>query len=286
MMTSSGIGILSSARTYIAFTGTGADIDPVIVVGGAPNIAWEFGDGQESSLANPGLISFGGAATREHRLKVDNWSAVTQFVIDTDNITKLDNLQLLTSLTSLSCHINAISVLDVSALTLLTDLYCAINSISVLDVSALTSLTVLYCANNSISVLDVSALTLLTYLNCYDNAISVLDVSALTSLTYLSCPTNSISVLDVSALTLLTTLYCYDNAISVLDVSALTSLSVLYCNDNGMASGAVDNVLVALDANGQINGTCYIHGTNAAPGAPGLAAKANLIAKGWTCVTS
>ena len=244
MMTSSGIGILSSARTYIAFTGTGADIDPVIVVGGAPNIAWEFGDGQESSLANPGLISFGGAATREHRLKVDNWSAVTQFVIDTDNITKLDNLQLLTSLTSLSCHINAISVLDVSALTLLTDLYCAINSISVLDVSALTSLTVLYCANNSISVLDVSALTLLTYLNCYDNAISVLDVSA------------------------------------------LTSLSVLYCNDNGMASGAVDNVLVALDANGQINGTCYIHGTNAAPGAPGLAAKANLIAKGWTCVTS
>jgi len=278
-------GILSSAGTCVAFTGTGADIDPVIVVSGAPTIAWEFGDGQQSSLADPGLISFGSAATRDHRLWVGDWSAVTQFVLDSDNLTKLENLQLLTALTYLDCRANSISVLDVSALTALTYLYCYNNSISVLDVSALTNLSYLYCYDNSISVLDVSALTALTVLACNTNALSVLDVSALTALTYLDCYSNSISVLDVSALTALTYLDCGNNSISVLDVSALTALTTLYCGNNSMASGAVDDVLIALDTNGLLNGACYING-NAVPGPDGLAAKANLIAKGWTCVTS
>jgi hypothetical protein len=42
-------------------------------------------------------------------------------------------------------------VLDVSALTSLITLNCSNNSVSVLDVSALTNLTTLHCYNNSMN---------------------------------------------------------------------------------------------------------------------------------------
>jgi hypothetical protein len=50
---------------------------------------------------------------------------------------------------------------------------------------------------------------------------------------------------------------------------------------------SVDNILVSLDTAGQSNGVVGISGgTSAAPGAAGLAAKANLIAKGWSVSTN
>ena len=79
----------------------------------------------------------------------------------------------------------------------------------------------------------------------------------------------------------LTSLYCQYNSISTLDVSALTSLARLNCRDNNMIEAEVDNILCGLDTVGAINGALYIHGTNDAPSATGLACEANLEADGW-----
>lgn len=50
---------------------------------------------------------------------------------------------------------------------------------------------------------------------------------------------------------------------------------------------SVDNILVSLDTAGQSNGIVNLDGgTSSAPGAPGLAAKAALIVKGWTVTTN
>jgi hypothetical protein len=50
---------------------------------------------------------------------------------------------------------------------------------------------------------------------------------------------------------------------------------------------SVDNILVSLDTAGQSNGVVNLNGgTSSAPGTAGLAAKANLIAKGWTVFTN
>lgn len=50
---------------------------------------------------------------------------------------------------------------------------------------------------------------------------------------------------------------------------------------------SVDNILVSINMAGTSNGTLHIFGgTSAAPGAPGLAAKAALIARGWTVITN
>jgi hypothetical protein len=50
---------------------------------------------------------------------------------------------------------------------------------------------------------------------------------------------------------------------------------------------SVDNILVSLDTAGQSNGVVNLNGgASSAPGPAGLAAKANLIAKGWTVTTN
>ena len=118
----------------------------------------------------------------------------------------------------------------------LTTLFCHENSLTSLDVSGLTALTLLYCYNNSLTSLDVSGLTALTYLSCSNNSLTSLDVSGLTALTTLYCNNNSLTSLDVSGFTALTTLYCHENSLTSLDVSGLTALTSLYCHENSLTS--------------------------------------------------
>jgi hypothetical protein len=54
-----------------------------------------------------------------------------------------------------------------------------------------------------------------------------------------------------------------------------------------LSQQSVDNILVSLDTSGRLNGTVHLNsGTSSAPGPAGLAAKANLIAKGWSVITN
>ena len=214
-------------KNEVRFTSEGADCDPYIVVTGSPLILWRWDDGTTDNVANPGNKVWGSVATRNHSVESD-WKVVTEFRLEADNISKIDNLELLISLTHLVCNTNSISVLDVSALTSLTILHCYSNSISVLDVSNLTSLTYLHCSLNSISVLDVSALTALTTLHCYSNSISSLSVSALTALKTLNCHNNGMSATNV------------DNILIDLDTAGASNGTASLAGTNAARTSASD----------------------------------------------
>ena len=53
-----------------------------------------------------------------------------------------------------------------------------------------------------------------------------------------------------------------------------------------LSTQSIDNILVSLDASGVLNGTFNQSGGGNLPSAVGLAAKANLISKGWTITTN
>ena len=58
-------------------------------------------------------------------------------------------------------------------------------------------------------------------------------------------------------------------------------------NGNDLDQTQVDNILIALDANGLNQGTCDVGGgSNAMPSGAGAAAAANLISKGWQVSTN
>ena len=71
----------------------------------------------------------------------------------------------------------------------------------------------------------------------------------------------------------------------VFNTSTVTNFSTAWgtCPLN---QASVDNILVSLDFAGKLNGSVTLVGTSmAVPGTAGLAAKANLVAKGWTVTT-
>jgi len=172
----------------------------------------------------------------DNGITTDEDNKITQFSWSAKKLYGALSLAGLTELTSLSCHYNNLSSLDVSANTKLTRLLCYGNELSSLDVSTNTELNVLSCQDNNLSTLDVSANTKLISLNCYDNNLSSLDVSANTKLTSLSCSNNNISSLDVSENKELEILNCFNSNLSSLDVSANMELTDLFCNDNQLSS--------------------------------------------------
>jgi len=170
-------------------------------------------------------------------------AAVNKISVANKNISDLKGIELFTELTTLDCHGNKLSTLDVSSNTKLTQLSCYNNQLSTLDVSSNTELTLLRCESNQLTALDVSSNTKLEKLYCYTNQISALDVGSNTALTTLHCYQNQLSTLDVSNNTELITLYCHNNKLTTLDVSGNTKLTTLYCQSNQLTALDVsDNI--------------------------------------------
>ncbi len=163
-------------------------------------------------------------------------AAVNTISVANKNISDLKGIELFTELTTLDCHGNKLSTLDVSSITELTLLRCESNQLTALDVSSNTKLEKLYCYTNQLSALDVGSNTALTTLHCYQNKLSTLDVSNNTELITLYCHNNQLGTLDVSGNTKLTTLYCQSNQLTALDVSGNTKLTTLYCSKNQLTS--------------------------------------------------
>lgn len=69
-------------------------------------------------------------------------------------------------------------------------------------------------------------------------------------------------------------------------LSGAGNFDVIRAQNCGLTQAMVDAALVDTDVSGASNGTLNLGGTNAAPSAVGLAAKANLIARGWTVTTN
>ena len=186
----------------------------------------------------------------------DNISSITSLDVsndfntpDNDKISDLTGIEAFTSLTSLSCHFNQLTSLDVSTNTGLFFLSCYSNQLTSLNVSSNTGLTSLYCYSNQLTSLNVTANTALTSLSCGSNQLTTLNVSANTTLTFLSCSGNSLASLDVSANTALTDLDCSNNS--------LTNLNVKNGNNNNFIRSFTDNrVANSFKVTGNLNLMC------------------------------
>jgi hypothetical protein len=171
---------------------------------------------------------------------IEEFTALTSLYCHTNNITSID-ISNNTALTILECFDNIITNLNVSNNTALTSLACGANNLTSIDISNNTALTRLECSGNSITSLDVSNNSALTYLYCIANLLTSLNVSSNTALTHLECYFNQLDGLDISANTALTILKCNDNNLTSLDVTQNTALIFLLCDDNSLTSLNVAN---------------------------------------------
>jgi len=94
---------------------------------------------------------------------------VTSLSISNQNIADLTGVEDFVALTSLSCHTNDLSTLDLSSNTALTYLYCGYNDLSTLDLSSNTALTYLFCSYNDLSTLNLDNNNHLERLNASHN---------------------------------------------------------------------------------------------------------------------
>ena len=94
---------------------------------------------------------------------------VTSLSISNQNIADLTGIEDFVALTSLSCHTNDLSTLDLSSNTALTYLYCGYNDLSTIDLSSNTALTYLFCSYNDLSTLNLDNNNHLERLNASHN---------------------------------------------------------------------------------------------------------------------
>jgi len=122
-----------------------------------------------------------------------------------------------TALTTLHCHYNQLTSLDLSGNTGLTDLRCGNNQLASLDLSSNPDLLILIISSNQISSLDLSNNSALQNLYCGSNQLTSLDVSN-TSLSIFNCTSNQLTYLNVKGLEdQLNTFTAVDNSLTCIE---------------------------------------------------------------------
>ena len=190
---------------------------------------------------------------KDGEISINEAQKITYLALENSNITSLEGIQYLTSITYMSCYNNQIREIDLSKCTelerltvgennltslnisnntKLKELHCAYNSISHLDLSNNLDLTDLYCIENNLSSLDVSNNILLKRLQCSNNKLSVLDIRNNKNLTYLTCSDNNLQNIDTQNNILLETFYCCSNQFTTLDLSKNINLVNFECCRN------------------------------------------------------
>jgi hypothetical protein len=142
------------------------------------------------------------------------------------------NVTELTELTSLNCHSNALTYLDVSKNRLLRTLNCGHNQLAALNLTGLTLLEDLIVNDNSLKSLTLTAARQLQYLDCSNNQIGTLSLSLNTKLRHLWCGGNTLLSLDVSKCTALNSLVVSGNSLVTLKMDGLTALTDVWCDNN------------------------------------------------------
>jgi Leucine-rich repeat (LRR) protein len=188
-------------------------------------------------------------------------------------ITSITGLQNLTGLTRFNADWNALRSVNLSNLPNLEDVDISDNDIAGTNTASLTSV-------------NLSGSTAVQFLRLDDSDFSagIPSLSGLTSLIVLDFDQCGISgILDFSGFPAITDIDVFGNpdltSVIISSAQPITYVSAANC---GLTETAVDDILVALDDNGEASGSAYLDGgTNAIPSATGLAAKTNLEGKGW-----
>jgi hypothetical protein len=165
--------------------------DPVfksLLVNGGGGIDWNPTTMQPISIQNIDTNEDGEIDQSEAAL-------ITSLVFDVNDCTNLDGIEYFVNLKSLSCQMNYITELDVSALTQLEVLYCGANPMSSLKVSNLHQLKSLEFGFNPITNIDFTGLDSLEFLECAGCPLPSIDFSLLPSLEHFIgafCPFTSL----------------------------------------------------------------------------------------------
>lgn len=235
------------------------NIDAVASFAGVCNIPQTYVPDNNFEQA---LIDLGYDSVLDNYVLTSNINTVTSLDVSAQSILDLTGIEDFVTLTSLTCHSNNLTSLDVTQNTALTYLSCSFNQLTSLDVTQNTALNTLYCYDNVLTSLDVTQNTALVFFGCSNNPLTSLDISQNTALTYLSCSYNQLTSLDVTQKLSLTTLYCFGNQLTSLDLTQNTALTKLNCSTNSLTSLNVkngNNLAISdanFDATGNPNLTC------------------------------
>jgi len=137
-----------------------ADVDPVFIAATLADgdFTWLAPDGETTFTGKtPAAANFVAGGVGTYRVYCTDWSAVTEFAADDDNVTALD-VAVATALTTLVCYGNSLTALNVSANTALTELGCDTNPLTTLDISTNTLLDDLNVATCNLTVAAVDAI--------------------------------------------------------------------------------------------------------------------------------
>jgi PKD repeat protein len=197
---------------------------------------------------------------------------------DYAGISSITNLQYLSNLQDFSADYNHLVSVDLSGLTNLT--YVDISDCDLPDSST-----------SSLTTVNLSGCTALEELRLDDSDFSggFPDLTGLTALRIIDFDDcGIIGTVDISGLPSLERFdFSQNEGLTRIIISSTQPLGdngeELYAYDCALTQTAVNNILIALAANGVNNGYLQMDGgTNAVPGAPGLAAITTLEGNGWS----
>ncbi len=168
----------------------------------------------------------------------------------------------------------ATGVLDFSGVPSLNQIQTAFNGITSIILPQSSSLYAIQIAYVAITQLVVPTCPSLSYIQFYN-----LDNLTLLDLSGVSANFSNLGYYGGTNCPLLTTI--------IFPQITLTSLYAVWLPGCALSQTTVNNLCLALDANGQEYGTLILTGgTNAAPSGAAIQAVANLIAKNWTVDTN
>jgi len=179
--------------------------------------------------------------------KINNLDALvnlTTLDLSDNQITTIENLDSLVNLTALYLSNNQITTIEnLDSLVNLTELYLSYNQITIIEnLDTLVNLTSLDLSSNQIIIIEnLDTLVNLTYSDLKNNQITTIEnLDSLVNLTYLALSNNQIITIEnLDSLVNLTELYLYDNQITTIEFNKLNSWALLapsngiiYTNNN------------------------------------------------------
>lgn len=120
-------------------------------------------------------------------LNAEELASITSLDCSSRNVSSLEGIDELTSLTSLNASNNRLSVADLSGNAALTRANLSGNRLTEVNLAGLSQLASLDVSNNQLASLDLSACAALSSLACTGNSLARLDLSHNHALTSLTC---------------------------------------------------------------------------------------------------
>ncbi len=200
------------------------------------------------------LIDLGVDDILDDFVLTSNIEPLTELSITYLEISDLTGIEDFVNLTSLVCHHNNLTTLNVQNLTALYILSFSYNQVTTIDLTNNVNLAILNGNFNNLTNIDLSQNTELTSLHLYDNQIGSIDISNCSSINSLGLAGNNLLSLDISQNILLENLAVQGNQLTELDVSNNTQLEALQCFANDIDS-------LDVSGNPELRGLwCYVNG--------------------------